>query len=354
MSTSENKPQKGGKKNLRNVIIALVVIAAGVIGFLKYRDALRYESTDDAQVETDISPISARIPGYIASVHFTDNQEVHKGDTLITIDDRDLRMKVEMAESALENARASLETAIANVESAQTGGKTSQYRVDELQVRLDQATTEFNRYQKLLSDGSATPQQFEKVKTEKESLEKQIETTRQMERESDSRTQTASTQVKVAESVVKLRQTDLDYAKLQLSYAVVTAPFDGIVSKKNAVPGQLIQAGQPVCSIVSDHNLWVIANFKETQIGKLKTGMRVAIQVDAYSGEDITGRIASFASATGSKFSLIPPDNATGNFVKVVQRVPVRIDLDPAAGSYSNLLAGMSANVKVDLNSGKQ
>lgn len=351
MESTVTNSNNSRKKNLRRAIIIVVVLAAAFFGYRKYQDMQRYESTDDAQLETDISPVSSRVAGYIADVRFSENQPVKKGDTLVVIDDRDLRIKVEMAESALENAMASLETAQANASSVVTGGQTSSYKTDELMVRLDQAKKEFDRYQKLLSEGSATPQQFEKAKTEKESLEKQVATARQTQKESDSKSAAAGSQIKVAESVVKQRQTDLDFAKLQLSYAVITAPFDGIVSKKNAVNGQLVQAGQPLCSIVNNHAIWVVANFKETQLRKIKEGMEVNVSVDAYSGKKITGKVASFSSATGSKFSLIPPDNATGNYVKVVQRVPVRIVLNNNDHILDGLIPGMSTSVKVDLHS---
>jgi membrane fusion protein (multidrug efflux system) len=134
-----------------------------------------------------------------------------------------------------------------------------------------------------------------------------------------------------------------------LSYAIVIAPIDGVVSKKNAVSGQLIQAGQPMCAIMAEQNIWAIANFKETQFEKMKPGMKVELDVDAFPDKIVTGKISSFASATGSKFSLIPPDNATGNFVKVVQRVPVKIQLDTISEVFKQLKPGMSVYVKVIL-----
>lgn len=218
-----------------------------------------------------------------------------------------------------------------------------------MKIRLLNVQKDFERYKNLLAQGTATQQQFDKIQTEKETLEKQIETVQQQQKESNSKTGAANEQVKVGESVIKQRQADLDFAKLQLSYAVITAPFDGIVSKKNAVPGQLIQAGQPLCSIVAVQNLWVVANFKETQIAKMQEGMKVEVEVDAFPERKISGKVTSFASATGSKFSLIPPDNATGNYVKVVQRIPVKIELDKNGDSLKDLKPGMSVFVKIVL-----
>lgn len=351
--TTEVKHKKPAKnKTLRRILLIAVILAAGIFAFIKIREARRYESTDDAQLETDISPVSPRTSGYIAQVRFSDNEQVHEGDTLVIIDDRDLRIKVEMAQSALQNAEASLETARANASASGSEKNISGYKTEELQVQLDQARADYARYKKLLDEGSATEQQYEKAKTAMETLEKQIQTAEQMQNEAGSKTHAASTQVEVAESVVQQRQADLDFAKLQLSYAYVLAPFDGIVSKKNAVIGQLVQAGQPLCSIIREDNLWVVANFKETQIRKIDTGMLVYVHVDAFSGRDITGRVSSFSSATGAKFSLIPPDNATGNYVKVVQRIPVKIDLNDTDDQLRGLIAGMSVSVKVDLRTG--
>lgn len=194
---------------------------------------------------------------------------------------------------------------------------------------------------------AVTQQQFDRVKTEKEALEKQLEAMLQQQKESNSKTGAAGKQVNVSESTIKQRKYDLDYANLQLSYAVITAPFNGITSKRNAVTGQLLQAGQPFCSMVSTSNKWIVANFKETQLTKIKPGLKVIAEVDAFSDIEITGKVESFSSATGAKFSLIPPDNATGNFIKVVQRVPVKITLDTTNTIYKNLTPGMSVNVKV-------
>ncbi len=347
MEKAEKKKSKN--KNISRIILIAVLVIGSVIGYIKYREAQKYETTDDAQLVTDIVPLSERVPGYIAKVYMTDNQLVKKGDTIVVLDDRDLKIKVEQAEAAFENAKALFETAKASAMSVLEGGGTTVYKIDELNIRLANAQKEFERYKKMISQGSVTQQQFEKIQTDKEALEKQVDAAQQQQKESNSKTGTANEQVKVAESVIKQRQSDLDYAKLQLSYTVVTAPFDGIVSKKNAVAGQLIQAGQPLCSIVSEQNIWVIANFKETQITKMKAGMNVEIDVDAFPDKKITGKVASFVSATGSMFSLIPPDNATGNYVKVVQRIPVKIELDKNSDGLKDLKPGMSVYLKVIL-----
>ncbi|TNE37199.1 HlyD family secretion protein, partial [bacterium] len=309
-----------------------------------------YETTDDAQLDTDMSSVSARVPGYVAMVYFTDNQNVKKGDTLIVLDDRDLALKEEQAEAALENAKAMLEVTKENSLSVQAGGVKSTFKIEELKILLDNAQKDYDRYQKMYSNGSVTQQQFEKVATHKEALKKQVDAALQIQNESNARTDASKEQINVAEIMVKQRKIDLDIAKLNHSYAFITAPFDGVVSKKNAVIGQLIQAGQSLCSIIALQNIWVIANFKETQIDKMKAGMKVEVSVDAFPERKLTAKIASFSSATGSKFSLIPPDNASGNYVKVVQRIPVKIEFDKKDNMITDLKPGMSVFVKIILN----
>lgn len=332
------------------IIFLTILIAGSIFGYIKYREAKGFETTDDAQLDADISPVTARVSGYIDKVYFTDNQSVKMGDTLVVLDHRDLVIKVKQAEAALENAQAGLGTSRASAYSVSEGANTNTFKIDELNVKLENARHEYERYSAMLNEGSVTQQQYDRVKTEKESLEKQVATASQLQKESNSKTGAANTQIGVSSSIIKQRQVDVDFAKLQLAYSVVLAPFDGIVSKKNALPGQLVQAGQPLCSLVNDQNVWVVANFKETQISKIKEGMNVVVKIDAFPDKKITGKVFSFSSATGSKFSLIPADNASGNYVKVVQRIPVKIILNNEKDELSALKPGMSVYVKVVLN----
>ncbi|HZV71496.1 MAG TPA: HlyD family secretion protein [Saprospiraceae bacterium] len=350
----ETKQNKSSRKLITRIIFLSLLVIGSIYGYMKYREAKGYETTDDAQLDTDISPVTARVSGYIDKVYFSDNQSVKMGDTLVLLDNRDLKIKVEQAEAALQNAQAGLGSTKASAYSVEEGGNTSTFKIDELKVRLASAQNEYERYQKMLAEGSTTQQQFDKVKTEKESLERQVETALQFQKESSSKTGAANKQISVAESIIKQRQTDLNYAKLQLSYATIVAPFDGIVSKKNALTGQLIQAGQPLCSMVNDKHIWVVANFKETQISKIKEGMDVAVKVDAFPDKIITGKVLSSSPATGSKFSLIPADNASGNYVKVVQRIPIKIGLNYSDNDLSGLKPGMSVYVKVSLKESTQ
>ncbi len=347
MSKKENEKKTMSK---RNKIIAFVLLGVGIlIGVFAYVHSLHYETTDDAQVDTDITSITSRVSGYIAKVNFEDNANVNTGDTLVVLDDRELALKEAQAAVALENALAMLGSTKENTRSVQQGGKSAGVRVDELRIRLKNTKKDFDRYEKMYNKGSVTQQEFDKIRTEKETLEKQLEAAILSEKEINARGDAANKQISVAETMVKQRQIELDFAKLNHSYAYITAPFNGIVSKKNAVEGQLIQVGQSLGAIISTENIWVTANFKETQIQEMKEGMDVEVSVDAFPDETVSGKLTSFSSATGSKFSLIPPDNATGNFVKVVQRVPVHIDLDKNNQLFKSIKPGMNVFVRVIL-----
>ncbi|NNM94660.1 MAG: HlyD family secretion protein [Bacteroidia bacterium] len=349
-NTMEDKEKSNGKnKKLTRFILIALIAAAAIIGIIEYRLAQRYETTDDAQLETDISPVMSRVQGYIDKINFTDNQKVNKGDTLVILDNRDLLLREQQAQAALQSAQASLEVTKTNAESSEEDTKSAGLRTEQLAILLGNAQKDFDRYKKMFEEHSATQQEYDRKKTDMESLQKQVEASKQQQNETAKHTEAAREQVDVAASQVKQRQTDLDYAKLQVSYSYITAPFNGVVAKKNAVKGQLLQAGQAVCAIINPQDIWITANFKETQVKKMKAGMAVEVEVDAFPGKIIHAHLASSSPATGSEFSLIPPDNASGNFVKVVQRIPVRIELDRNDEMYSKLKPGMSVYVSVVL-----
>ncbi|HXF28729.1 MAG TPA: HlyD family secretion protein, partial [Chlamydiales bacterium] len=303
----------------------------------------------DAQVDADISPVLARVAGYVNEIHFEENQKVSKGDILVKLDDRDLAIRVLQAQAAIDNATAGIAVAKANVSTAESNTASATSSIETAKVRLWKATEDFNRYQKLIQDKAITQQQFDVVKAEKESAEAALQTATKQQQAAAMQAQASQQQVIVAQSSLSQRQADLDFAKLQLSYATVTAPSSGIASKKNVQPGQLVNSGTPLLSIVQDSAAYVVANFKETQLTKMKEGLSVEVTVDAFPDKKIEGNIYNFAAATGAKFSLLPPDNATGNYVKVVQRVPVKIKLNTDKETLSKLRAGMSVRVSVKI-----
>lgn len=357
---TENKK----KKNKTFAIVLVVLVVAGAaFGITKYRHGQHHEETDDAQVEADISPIIPKVPGYVEKLKVDDNMAVKEGDTLVVLDDRDLSLRVLQAQAALDNAKASLASAQAssgtsreNVLSSNSNMQAGDASIEIAKVRANRAEQDFKRYQELIKTNSVTLQQFEQVQADRDAAVKQLELAqRQREalyRETSSRKAQSSVSdrnIDLAQTVVKEREADLKYAQLQLSYAYILAPSNGVISRKSIQLGQYVQAGQSLFALVTEKEKWVVANFKETQLDKMKPGQEVEIEVDAFPGDTFKGKIESISPATGAKFSLLPADNASGNFVKVVQRVPVKIVLTDKETKASLLRAGMNVFVDVHL-----
>ncbi|MBO9202247.1 MULTISPECIES: HlyD family secretion protein [Niastella] len=364
-TTQQTGAAAAPKKKSRGFLIVLIllVIVGGAFGISKYIHAKHHEETDDAQVEANINPVIPKISGYVTEVRVKDNQKVKKGDTLLLLDDRDLTLKVEQAEAALGTAQSNLtsakatsQAAAANIGTSAAAIKAADAQIEAAKVSVWQATQDYNRYANLIKDHSITLQQFEQAQANKEKAEKQLQVLQEQKNQAtrqtsavSSQSNATSTQINVASSAIKQRQVDVDDAKLNLSYTVVTAPADGITSKINVQAGQYLQAGQATFSVIQDNDIWVVANFKETQFNDLRIGQKVTINVDAFPKHDFEATVTSFSPATGARFALLPPDNASGNFVKVVQRLPVKIEFNKQDSLVKQLKAGMNVNVDVHL-----
>lgn len=346
------------------VLLVILVIGGGWFGYSKYQHSLHHEETDDAQVSADISPVIPRIAGYVTDVRVTDNQFVKKGDTLFLIDNRDYVIRLEQAEAALATSRSNLNNAKATTDAAKANAATVKAsigtidaQIEAAKVTLWRATQDFERYSNLIKDHSITQQQFEQAQAAKESAEKQVAILEAQKQQASQQTNAANVQsnatgqqIDIAGTNIRQREADVDAAKLNLSYTVVTAQQDGLVSKVNVKDGQFVQAGQALFAIVHSENVWVTANFKETQLNKMTEGQKVVIHVDAFPKHKFEATVASFSPATGSTFALLPPDNASGNFVKVVQRLPVRIEFTNKTDSLiRKLRPGMNVDVDVHL-----
>ena len=349
MSTKENSTEEKKKSKMLPIILLSIVVVGGFFGVRAYIFGMHHIETDDAQLEANISPVLPRISGYVNDIRFEDNQRVKKGELLIALDDRDLKIKVDQAKVAIENATAMVQVAKANLNSARASAEAVKANTEAVNVRIRKATQDYNRYEKMLADKSVTQQQFDAVKAEKESAEAQLDLVKKQEEAAEVQANAMAEQVNVAQTAIKQKQSDLDYANLQLSYATITAPQNGVVSRKNVQPGQFVQAGQPLFTVVNDSDVWVVANFKETQVSAMKIGTDVDIVLDAFKNKTVKAYIASFSPATGARFSLLPPDNATGNFVKVVQRVPVKIRMKADKETQQLLRPGLSVNVTVNI-----
>jgi membrane fusion protein (multidrug efflux system) len=313
-----------GRRRRRFVpwIIAALVVAAGAVYGIRTVSFYRHHAeTDDAQIEGHIDPVLPRVSGYVTDIRVDDNQRVAAGDVLLRIDTRDLEAKVQTAQGAVQNAEAQVAVARANVAAAETARA--------------RTAGDLARYAPLRKNEEISQQQFDAARSAADAAAAQRSA--------------AAQAVTAARAQVAQKQADLDFARLQLSYATVSAPTPGIVSKKNVEVGELVQAGQPLMAIVQDERVWVVANYKETQLRRMRAGQPVTFEVDAYPDHVFHGRVDSFSAATGAKFSLLPPDNATGNFTKVVQRIPVKIvPTDPPDPRFP-LRAGMSVTTIVDL-----
>ena len=327
-------------------VTGVIIIALIAWGGFTVWDLYHFEATNDAQIDEYINPVTSRVTGYVRKVYYKDDQEVKKGDTLVVIDDDEYRIQKAEAEAALMTAKAQIGVLSSNTITSDKNAVVNQLQIGAAKARLVKQQQDFERYEKLLATESITPQQFENVKmtldvakSEYEALQKSYET-------SLSKTDDITAQKAVALAEIKRRQAVLDEINLKISYSVITAPYAGKMGKKSIQKGQLIQAGQTLAFMVdSEEGKWVVANYKETQIRHMHLGQTVDIETDAFPGEVFHGEIVSLSAATGSRFSLLPPDNATGNFVKIIQRVPVRIKLTDDLKKTHELRAGMNAVV---------
>lgn len=343
----ENKKNKNrGIMNKLTAGIALVVVVIGIIYFVKYLIyTTYYEDTNDAQVETFINPVSARAGGFIKSVLFEEHQPVQQGDTLVVLDNREYIQKVKEAESMLEDTRAQQQILDAAIRSVQTSTLVNRDHINAAKARLWQQEQDVKRFSNLLKEEAVTLADFEQVQTKFEVSKSDYNAALNGLKTGDSKVNELQAKYNSLFAARKRAEALLDLAKLNLSYTVITSPYSGFTGRKTILEGQQVQAGQPLVSIVNSNDKWVIANFKETQVHGMYIGQPVHIEADAMPGKIFSGKIEAIAASTGSKFSLLPADNSTGNFVKIIQRVPVKIIF---TGSDAAVLkAGMNVKVSV-------
>jgi len=357
---NDTNTKKPANKRRRNIAIGVIVVLA-LIGSAFGISSLGHESTDNAQLDGNIVPVRTSVAGYITAIHFTDNQQVKKGDTLVIIQSNDYAAMVAQSEAALDNAKAMLEAARSGFSTADLNANASSLNslavrenVTTAETRLWKAQKEMDRVNAMVKDNAATPQQVDAMQAEVDMAKAQLEMAKRQTSAAEAQAGGARSQAKVqqaqialAEAMVKQREAELQIAKIRLGNTVITAPFDGTISKKAVEAGQYVAVGAPVCSAVDMHHLWVTANFKETQLTHMKPGQPVDVRVDAFPGLKLHGHVTSLGGATGARFSLLPPDNSTGNFVKVTQRLSVRIDLEAQGDSDVYLAPGLSAVVNV-------
>lgn len=395
---------------MRFVVIAAILVAGAVVGAMLWGYLSVRESTDDAQVDGHINPVSAVIPGTVVAVEVRENDEVAAGDVLVRLDRRPYEIAVEKAEADLAEAEAGAQAARASVEltstttrnrvgSGEAGVIAAQgaLRAAEADVRAVEARRDLARARVREAEANATKtardrdrlaplaakneiprQQYEAAEAAADAAAATLDSSRAAVDEAESQIGTSQARLAEAQARVEQAQADLQavqtvpeqlavtesnvrtaearirqaravlsQAMLDLEHTLITAPVAGVISRKTVEVGQVIQSGQPLLAVVPLEDVWITANFKETQLERMAPGQRVEVSVDAYGGLALAGRVESISSATGARFSLLPPENATGNYVKVVQRVPVRIVLDSEQDPDRRLRPGMSVVVTV-------
>jgi membrane fusion protein, multidrug efflux system len=352
MAKANEKQENGTKKKPNKVIpivLGVILIAGVIFGIKEYIYYGKHVDTDDAQIDADISPVVARVGGYIDSIYFQENMHVDKDQVLVKIDDRDYKVKLEQAQAAATGASANINVGQSQIYENAANSASAKAKEESAAAQLDKVNKDYQRYANLVQDGSVTKQQFDQAKADLETAQANYRAAQDQFKAAVEQEGATKNELNVTHTGVTQKQADVDYAKLQLSYTIVRAPASGVASKKNIQVGQLVQAGQTLFSIVNDNSVYITANFKETQLDKIRNGQKVEVDVDAYPDLKIHGTVYNFAPATGAKFSLLPPDNATGNFVKVVQRVPVKIKINASKEIMDKLRPGMSVSVSVIL-----
>ncbi len=354
---------KGKKKKISRKVIYVGVITGVVILGVVFRlgyNSWCHESTDDAQIDGNIIPLRTMVTGYISQVRFIDNQRVKKGDTLVVYDTISLSAQVAEARAQVLAAQTELLSCKKQVSASEFGeivaslnSGSAKENIMMAKAKAWQALRDYQRKEKMNTNGAATQQALDAAKTAWQIADAQLAASEKLYGSSiaqvstvRSQTHVHSIQIRQAVAHIKQAQAQLLLAEDQYKHAFITAPCDGLVSKKTIEPGQFVPSGMALASIIDLSDIWVTANFKETQLNRMKPGQSAVVTVDAYSGLRLKGKVESFCGATGNKFSILPAENATGNFIKVTQRLSVRIRIS-GYNMEKRLLPGMSTEVSI-------
>jgi membrane fusion protein, multidrug efflux system len=329
------------------ILLCLLIIAAAFTPEILY--LLSHESTDDAYFRSTIVPISAEVSGQIIKVFAKDNQMVRKGDILLEIDPRDYQLALILKKTALASAKAERDKEEAAIIEARKSLAVAQAELADAEVNEQFAAKEKRRYDGLAKMGAVAQHKYEQVNTTWQTAQAKRAAAAAAVAKSQAAIKTLQAGLAAQESKIKEAAAKVDVAELALSRTTIRAPINGRISQKNADEGKYVQVGQPLLALVDPENTWIAANFKETQIDKIKVGQEVDIKVDAYPDLLLKGHVDSIQAGTGAVFSLLPPENATGNFVKIVQRLPVKIVVDSPPDPTYPLWPGLSAVPSIDV-----
>lgn len=343
------KQQTKGEKRMNRTlsVVAWIFITIGTLAIAWFYFFSRsHVNTNDAQVRQYITPVSSKVSGFIKKVNFDENQFVHKGDTLIVIDGREFQNQIDMAEANLASTAQSVLTYEKAVETKASDISIVTANIEAAKIEVWRTEKDYNRFKNLVEEDAATVQQFEEIEAKYKQAKANLSALEQQRNAVSVSTSAEQTKVAPVRTQILQRKAQLNNAKLTMSYTYIIAPYDGWVGTKNIQQGQLIKEGQSLVQVVSKEK-WIIANFKETQIGEIDLDKPVIIKADAYKNLEFEGKIKSLSPASGSEFSLIKPDNATGNFVKIEQRFPIKIMLKDSKNN-EKLRSGMNVIVSTE------
>lgn len=346
MSSLKKKQMQLKRLKIRNITlntVCVLIVLSGISWTVNYFwRYFSYEITNDAMVDQYIAPLNIRASGYIKDVRFTEHQQVHAGDTLLILDNREYLIKEKDAEAALMDAKGSKDVLHSGIRTSEVNIAIQDANIAETKAKLWQLEQEYKRYANLLAEESVSRQQYEQVKASYEATQARYRAILEQKKAAKSQYSETNNKSASVEANILRKEADLDMARLNLSYTVVIAPYDGYMGRRTLEPGQFVQSGQTISFLVRSKDKWITANYKETQIAHIYIGQKVRIKVDAFKGKTFKGTVAAISEATGSKYALVPTDNAAGNFVKVQQRIPVRIELDDTTPEeMASLRAGM-------------
>ncbi|HAY3551661.1 HlyD family secretion protein [Elizabethkingia meningoseptica] len=347
------KKAENKKNRIRNIIANTVVLILLIAGFYwlvrEYFHVGDKDYTEAAQVEEFINPVNTRVAGYIKEIRFIEHQHVKKGDTLLVLDDREIQTQLGQAEAAYQNAMAQRTATSSSVNTVSNNVNVMESNIAGAKARLWNAEQNLTRYKNLLAAEAVTQQQYDQVKTEYDAQKAAYETLVNQRQSASLSTTEVKSKLGINDAEIKRTKAALDMAKLNLSYTVITAPYDGVMGRRLISDGQLVQAGQQIATIVLNGQKWVTANFLEKQMPKIAIGKKIIMSADALGGQQFEGEVTAISAATGSRYSSVPTDNSTGNFIKVQQRIPVRIEFtaNNDAQKLNQLRAGMNMVIKL-------
>jgi len=329
-------------------IIALTILIVVTTRWNRWQGAAGWQQTDDAYLQADLTPIAAKVPGYLTDVPVQDFQRVRAGQVIAQVYDHDYKAQVAQAEAQLASATAQAAALKAQINLQGANVEAARAVIASTTAALDQNTRDLTRQKTLLETGSSSTEAGEKLTTGRQQLSAQLAQNRAQADAASRQLGVLAAQESQAEAAMASARAALDLAQINLGYTRIVAPQDGVLAQRQVKPGQYVGVGTQITSLTPLPHVWVIANYKETQITHMAAGERAEVRVDAYPGHVMKGHVVAFAPGAGSVFALLPPDNATGNFTKVVQRVAVKILIDDADGLEDRLRPGLSVVARID------